>query len=206
MATSERSNSHQARTQATREKLLAAAEAVFVRDGYEGAQLEEIALAAGRTKGSVYANFKGKEDLFLALFEDRAGKHRDRLFAALAQCKNQSARLVALKKYYLDFIRDRTWPLLTLEFKLYSLRHPESSDRLEKSYESLLLGENDPVYREVFGVLTSKERRAIQSATKALSPIMAALLLESAAMPKRLPGKDVTELISRIFDSLSPPS
>ena len=32
-----------------------------------------IAAAAGRTKGAVYAHFKNKEDLFLALFEQRTG-------------------------------------------------------------------------------------------------------------------------------------
>jgi AcrR family transcriptional regulator len=206
MARSDNSNSHQARTQATRAKLLAAAETVFVRDGFEGAQLEEIALMAGRTKGSVYANFKGKEDLFLALFEERAEKHRRRLFTSLAKCKNQKKRLEALKKFFISFIQDGSWPLLILEFKLYSIRHPESNARLQKAYDSLQRDEDDPAFQQVFGVLTSKQRHDIQTAIHSISPILGALLLEKASSPKRMSGKNVADLITRIFDSLFQPS
>src|SRR5580692_2979373 len=62
-------NKHQAKTEATLRELLDAAEKIFVRDGYERTQIETIAAEVGRTKGAVYAHFKGKEDLFLALFE-----------------------------------------------------------------------------------------------------------------------------------------
>lgn len=70
-------NKHQLRTQETQTRLLDAAEEVFVRDGYEGAQLTKIANVAGRTKGAVYAHFKSKEDLFLALFEHRTRGYID---------------------------------------------------------------------------------------------------------------------------------
>ncbi len=64
----------QARTKETRRLLLEAAEKIFVRDGFEKAQVAQIAAAAGRTKGAVYAHFKNKEDFFLALFEERAAQ------------------------------------------------------------------------------------------------------------------------------------
>src|SRR6266702_1981816 len=49
---------HELRTRETRELLLHAAETIFVRDGYEGAELGEVAALAGRTKGAIYAHFK----------------------------------------------------------------------------------------------------------------------------------------------------
>src|SRR5436305_3029120 len=55
----------------TREHLLEAAAIVFARNGYHGASLDEVAAAAGFTKGAVYSNFKSKEDLFLALIDHR---------------------------------------------------------------------------------------------------------------------------------------
>ena len=51
----------------TREELLAAARTVFLRRGFHGATLDEIADEAGYTKGAVYSNFVGKDDLYLAL-------------------------------------------------------------------------------------------------------------------------------------------
>ena len=53
--------------QRTRVELIEAAGRVFARRGYHGASVEEIAAEAGYTTGAVYSNFKGKEELFLAL-------------------------------------------------------------------------------------------------------------------------------------------
>jgi AcrR family transcriptional regulator len=59
----------------TRSGLIQAAAKVFCRRGYDKASLDEVAEEAGFTKGAVYSNFKGKEDLFLATidahFEER---------------------------------------------------------------------------------------------------------------------------------------
>jgi AcrR family transcriptional regulator len=54
---------------ATRLRLLEAAETVFARRGFHGASVDEIAREAGATTGALYANFAGKEDLFLELFD-----------------------------------------------------------------------------------------------------------------------------------------
>jgi AcrR family transcriptional regulator len=54
----------------TRDDLLAAARAVFERCGFHRASLDEIAEAAGYTKGAVYSHFSGgKDELFLAVLD-----------------------------------------------------------------------------------------------------------------------------------------
>jgi AcrR family transcriptional regulator len=53
----------------TRTCLVHAAAKVFSRRGYDKASLDEVAEQAGFTKGAVYSNFKGKEDLFLATID-----------------------------------------------------------------------------------------------------------------------------------------
>lgn len=61
------------------EILLTAAFRVFASRGYRAARLEEVAEAAGMTKGAIYYHFQGKEDLLR-----RAVEHRhERIFAAL---------------------------------------------------------------------------------------------------------------------------
>lgn len=54
----------------TRQALLDAARAVFLRTGYQGAKLDEIAAGAGFTKGALYWHFPNKQALFLALIAD----------------------------------------------------------------------------------------------------------------------------------------
>ncbi|HEY4123507.1 MAG TPA: TetR/AcrR family transcriptional regulator [Rhizomicrobium sp.] len=59
----------QARSRATREKLLEAAESVFAAKGYTGAKISDIAEEAGCSVGSVYFRFKDKDALFFAIAE-----------------------------------------------------------------------------------------------------------------------------------------
>ncbi|WP_084264900.1 TetR/AcrR family transcriptional regulator [Actinomadura macra] len=65
------------RREQTRTALLGAAERLWAEHGIHGASLDDIAAAAGLTKGAVYSNFAGKTDLLLALMDrftrDRAG-------------------------------------------------------------------------------------------------------------------------------------
>jgi AcrR family transcriptional regulator len=67
----------------TRQLLLQAAAEVFGRQGYHGATLDEVAAAAGFTKGAVYSNFKSKEDLLLALLEALHRQEMDEVRALL---------------------------------------------------------------------------------------------------------------------------
>ena len=60
------------RQEQTRAQLLDAALRVFLRRGFHGASLDEIAEEAGYTTGAVYSNFKGKDDLFLAVLDAEA--------------------------------------------------------------------------------------------------------------------------------------
>lgn len=53
-----------------RARILAAAREVFLRDGYQRANLGEIAARAGFSKGAVYSNFGGKADLFTAVINE----------------------------------------------------------------------------------------------------------------------------------------
>ncbi|HTQ13330.1 MAG TPA: TetR/AcrR family transcriptional regulator [Rhizomicrobium sp.] len=66
----------QARSRATRERLMAAAERVFAEKGYDGARLADIADAAGCSVGAVYFRFKDKDALFFAIAESFAEEAR----------------------------------------------------------------------------------------------------------------------------------
>jgi AcrR family transcriptional regulator len=57
------------RTEATRTALIAAARPLFARRGYVEVGTEEIARAAGVTRGALYHHFDGKRELFAAVYE-----------------------------------------------------------------------------------------------------------------------------------------
>ncbi len=53
----------------TRQRLVAAASVIFREQGFHRASAETIAARAGYTRGALYANFAGKERLFLAVLD-----------------------------------------------------------------------------------------------------------------------------------------
>jgi len=71
-----------AEAEQTREAVLAAAITVFLKRGVARASLEEIARAAGVTRGAIYWHFRDKLEIFLAL-EERANFPNDEIAAAL---------------------------------------------------------------------------------------------------------------------------
>src|SRR3954468_23535016 len=54
---------------ATRARLLDAAELVFQAQGVAGTSLNDIAVAAGTTRGAIYWHFRDKADLFTAMMD-----------------------------------------------------------------------------------------------------------------------------------------
>ncbi len=194
----------QVRTQETQARLLNAAEEVFVRDGYEAAQIDEIAGIAGRSKGAVYTHFKSKEDLFLALFEHRTRGYIERFTNALSRCATRQQRFEAFRNFYIGLVSDRTWPILTLEFKLFALRHPESKERLRKAFEMSGASANPAQHKEFFEMFDRSRQADAESAIAALGPILSGLILESHFDAQNLSEKALRRLLGRIFDALFP--
>lgn len=58
----------------TRERLLAAAERIAVRDGFSTLALDRVAEAAGLTKGAIYSNFSSKEEFLLEVAMRSTGR------------------------------------------------------------------------------------------------------------------------------------
>jgi AcrR family transcriptional regulator len=121
------------RRQQTRDYLLHAAARVFAERGFHGASLDQVAAAAGFTKGAVYSNFKNKEDLFLALLEANRQREMDALHATL---EGSDVPPEARLPDFVSLIRDQTtdlgdnWDILYLEFVLYAMRNPVAREKL----------------------------------------------------------------------------
>ncbi len=101
-------------------------------------------------------------------------------------------------------MRDRVWPILTLEFKLYALRHPESKERLRKVFELSKTSKDGGTDEQLFGKLTRLEKADNDLALIALGPIVSGLILESQFEPEALTEKGLRRILGRIFDALFP--
>jgi AcrR family transcriptional regulator len=118
------------RSEDTRRRLLDAARRVFVQRGFHAATLEQVAEAAGFTKGAVYSQFESKADLFLALLEKRV-EHRlgeIRSAGALAASPEQLGHIMG-QQWLRGAQADMGWQMLAVEFRVYVARHPELRER-----------------------------------------------------------------------------
>src|SRR5260221_4761770 len=117
----------------TRQHLLDAAAIVFTRNGFHGSTLDEVAATAGFTKGAVYSNFTSKDDLFLALLDDRVERQFAVATEVLESGTHDSAQQQPVVRELLHsgaFFWDDAWTTLYLEFVLYSRRNPEAAAKL----------------------------------------------------------------------------
>src|SRR3954462_14650083 len=58
----------------TRQRIVEAAAQLFEDRGFHATSVDQVAAAAGYTKGAVYSNFASKEDLFFAVYERRVDR------------------------------------------------------------------------------------------------------------------------------------
>ncbi|SNT43663.1 transcriptional regulator, TetR family [Granulicella rosea] len=192
-------NKHQLKTAATLRSLLDAAERVFVRDGYERAQMETIAAEAQRTKGAVYAHFRSKEDIFFALLE-RKGKARRDAFLGSAEGMDLKQRRAIVKKMFLATLADESWPILMLEFKLFALRNKASLQRIRDLYQL--------VYDDMGKVLlserpaTARSRESEMLALAVLRGMPSAIILEKQFHPAFQSPDSTRQVFDAIFDAL----
>lgn len=102
---------------------MTAASRAFREHGFHRASAEAIAAQAGFTRGALYANFEGKEGLFLAVLDEEIAAR-----AALADASGPPRRVARRYVELLD--ADPGWTLALLEFTIHAARDPELAERL----------------------------------------------------------------------------
>ncbi|MBB2929353.1 TetR/AcrR family transcriptional regulator [Paraburkholderia silvatlantica] len=106
----------------TRERLLDAAQAMFMKKGFVGASVEDIAHAAGYTRGAFYSNFAGKSDLLVELLRrDHEAMQTDlrAIFETEVSREQMEARVLS---YYSRMPQDNKVFLLWVEARLLAAR------------------------------------------------------------------------------------
>jgi AcrR family transcriptional regulator len=95
-------NRQAARSASTRASLVKAARSLFARKGYAGVGTEEIVRRAGVTRGALYHQFKTKEELFLAVYEQVEEELTRRVVGSLGDVAGPFAALRAGLRIFLE--------------------------------------------------------------------------------------------------------
>jgi len=191
VAQSELAARKQRRGRLTRQKLLRAARVIFARDGFEHARLEDIAANAGKSRGAFYDNFKNKEDVFCAIFEENIDLDLAALGPLLFGLPTLEQRIVALSEYLSELSKDRERTLLNLEFKLYAIRHPRKRKRLADLYALMCVRCEIPNLGRSLQRLDGAEATTELMDSLAIGAIMDGLALNHLFNPEALDNEEV---------------
>jgi AcrR family transcriptional regulator len=178
--------------------LLAAARRVFLKRGYHGASVEQIAAEAGFSTGAVYSQFGGKADLFFALLDARITERAaDNTRAAEGLTGDEGIARLLENAAVVDRAEPE-WGLLVVEFRVHAVRDPDLARRYAATHQRTLAGAE----RLVAGLYQrAGEQPPLPPADLArlLVAIDTGARLEQAAMPGSSPMTLLAGLITRLI-------
>ncbi|PWG11457.1 TetR family transcriptional regulator [Streptomyces sp. V2] len=114
----------------TRANLLAAAFTVFAAKGFGRVSIEEICEAAGYSRGAFYSNFDSLDELFFALYRQRADLIAEQVAGALAQDGPGLDVPEAVDRVTDVLLLDHDWLLVKTDFLVHAARDPEVAESL----------------------------------------------------------------------------
>jgi AcrR family transcriptional regulator len=129
-----RRRSRAERTEANRHAVLVSAGVVFRERGYAAATLDQIAEAAGFSKGVIYSQFASKADLFLHLLDKQIADRAEQNAAAVEQLAELDPDAVIRLLHGSLSRRDPAWRLAVTEFRIAAARDPELRRRYDESH------------------------------------------------------------------------
>lgn len=121
----------------TRESLIAVAREMFLADGYAATSLDKVAVRAGFSKGAVYSNFSGKEELCMAVLDSIHEEQIAGVVAAFTQDTDLDGRIEAFATWARDGLGQPRWTALEVEFGAIARQSPYVATELVKRHREI---------------------------------------------------------------------
>ena len=185
----------------TRATLIAVGRTHFLRHGLGGAVAEKIAEDAGYSRGALYSNFDGKEELFLAVIQEEKARQLDVFRSILREEPSAKGRLRKMRDTIADLLTDRDWIVLRAEFEVEALRNERIRQRFVEVLQQQIRDGG-----ELFRCLLQSSEVTSSLKPDDLSMVMLNLA-HGLAVTQRILGPDLSQkntriLIQSLFDLL----
>lgn len=90
----------------TRQKLVDVARQLFAKKGIEGTTMNDIAVASGKGRRTLYTYFKSKEDVYYAVIESELERLSDKLDEVAAKKTSPQDKIIELIYTHLSMIKE----------------------------------------------------------------------------------------------------
>lgn len=125
------------RQRQTRERLVEVAGAMFLDVGYAGTSLDKVALEAGFSKGAVYSNFAGKEELCMAVLDEIHAEKIRLVQQVFAEDASLEIRLKNFVEWTRSSLGEPQWTALEAEFAAVARHNPWVASELVKRHREV---------------------------------------------------------------------
>jgi len=136
-----------AKSAATITGLLSSAEALFIKKNYADVTMEDIAEAAGVTKGAAYHHFANKESLYVAMMQSALEEHYALFQTAVASHGTCRERLIRLTRVFLELPREKRDVMKLVRRDINIFKDPVR-DQLVRAYQSALPEQIEVIMRD----------------------------------------------------------
>jgi AcrR family transcriptional regulator len=179
-----------------RQRIMRAATKVFLKRGFNGATLDEIAAEAGFSKGAVYSNFDDKDALFLALADEEFARRLDLLRAALEE--PDAGAEAAGRSMTEALTAHQDLHVLFSEFRAHAARDPSTRRKLARRRAEIrtTLAETVEDYAQRAGAELTMPAEHIATLLLALTN---GLALERLGQPEAIPDDLFGKVIEQLF-------
>lgn len=125
------------RQRQTRERLIEVAREMFLAVGYAGTSLDKVAVEAGFSKGAVYSNFAGKEELCMAALDVIHAEKIRLVQAVFSEESSLEARLKSFVEWSRSGLGEPQWTALEVEFAAVARHNPWVATELVKRHREV---------------------------------------------------------------------
>ena len=185
----------------TRATLIAVGRAHFLRDGLGGAVAEKIAEDAGYSRGALYSNFDGKEELFLAVIQEEQARHLNVFRSILTEESSARGRLKKMRDTIADLLTDPDWIVLRAEFEAEALRN----ERIRQSFVDALrqqVRDGGELFRSLLRSSEITSSLKPEDFSMVMLNLAHGLAVTQKILGPELPQKNTRMLIQSLFDLL----
>jgi AcrR family transcriptional regulator len=188
----------------TRARLIAVGRKHFLRHGLGGAVAEKIAEDAGYSRGALYANFDGKEDLFLAVIREEQASRSNIFRSILRDEPSNRKRLRKMRDTIADMITNRDWIVLRAEFEAGALR----SERIRKVFvemHRLQIHDGEELVKDLLKSSEVISRLRPDEFIMVMHNLSQGLAVTQKILGAELSQRTTRSLIQTLFDHLMSP-
>ena len=200
-STSSRRLSREESRAQTRARLIAVGREHFLTFGLGNAVAEKIAEEAGFSRGALYSNFDGKDDLFVAVMQQEHERYCEMYNAIFRESLDSTVLLRDLRSTYINMLMNPEWVILWADFQSEAVRNPAIQERYRQFYEAMV---QDSVQRLTEHIDTGRLRCKVVPSqfVLAMSSFAHGLAMRHRLLGSQLPENLTRGLIGELFDSL----